>query len=109
MASPPIVANSVTPAVLAYRPPDPPLKEATPAKDRAFFADSEKKSLFSQDVSIEELTPWIGTELKGIQLSKLTNQQKDDLALLVAEVDTCEKSISEQPLTMCVAWCRILS
>jgi sulfonate dioxygenase len=90
MASPPIVTNSITPAVLAYQPPDSPLEEFTPAKDRAFFADTEKTSLFLQDVAVEELTPWIGTELKGIQLSKLTNQQKDDLALLVAEVDACE-------------------
>lgn len=34
------------------------------------------------------LTPSIivGTELNGVQLSKLTDQQKDELALLVAEV-----------------------
>lgn len=87
MASPPIVSNSVTPAVRAYQPPDAPLEEFTPAKDRAFFADPDKKFLLSQDVTVEELTPWIGTELKGIQLSKLTDQQKDDLALLVAEVN----------------------
>jgi sulfonate dioxygenase len=31
------------------------------------------------------LTPNVGTEIHGIQLSKLTNQQKDDLALLIAE------------------------
>jgi sulfonate dioxygenase len=31
------------------------------------------------------LTPNIGTEVHGIQLNKLTETQKDDLALLVAE------------------------
>lgn len=31
------------------------------------------------------MTPHIGTEIHGLQLSQLTNQQKDDLALLVAE------------------------
>lgn len=81
-----MVASSVTPAVLAYAPPDPPLKEFTPARDRAFFADPKKASLFAQASAVEELTPYIGTELKGIQLSELTKAQKDELALLVAEV-----------------------
>jgi alpha-ketoglutarate-dependent taurine dioxygenase len=31
------------------------------------------------------LTPNIGTEIHGIQLSQLTDQQKNDLSLLVAE------------------------
>jgi sulfonate dioxygenase len=31
------------------------------------------------------LTPNIGTEIHGIQLNNLTDKQKDDLALLVAE------------------------
>jgi sulfonate dioxygenase len=77
---------SLTEAVLKYTPPDPPLEEVTPAKDRALFADPTKASLFAQASAIEELTPHIGTELKGVQLSKLTAAQKDELALLVAEV-----------------------
>ncbi|KAF1814741.1 putative alpha-ketoglutarate-dependent sulfonate dioxygenase [Eremomyces bilateralis CBS 781.70] len=80
-----MVQNTITPALLAYSPPDPPLKEFTPAKDRAFFADTEKRSLLSAASAAEDLTPYIGTELKGIQLSQLTDQQKDELALLVAE------------------------
>jgi hypothetical protein len=82
-----MVANSISSAVLSYTPPDPPLKEFTPARDRAFFADPEKASLLGQATAVEEVTPLIGTELKGVQLSKLTDQQKDELALLVAEVD----------------------
>lgn len=31
------------------------------------------------------MTPHIGTEIHGLQLNKLTDTQKDDLALLVAE------------------------
>lgn len=81
-----MVANSLSPAVLSYKPPHPPLVEFTPARDRAFFADPKKTSLLAQVSAIEELTPYIGTELKGIQLSKLTDAQKDELALLVAEV-----------------------
>ncbi|EGR49572.1 uncharacterized protein TRIREDRAFT_30776, partial [Trichoderma reesei QM6a] len=56
-----------------------------PARDRAFFADPEKASLLSLATAVEEVTPLIGTELQGVQLSKLTDQQKDELALLVAE------------------------
>jgi sulfonate dioxygenase len=81
-----MVANSLSPAVLAYKSPHTALVEFTPARDRAFFADPKKASLLAQASEVEELTPYIGTELKGIQLSKLTDAQKDELALLVAEV-----------------------
>ncbi|OPB37208.1 putative alpha-ketoglutarate-dependent sulfonate dioxygenase [Trichoderma guizhouense] len=79
------VSTTITPAVLAYKPPHPALKEFEPARDRAFFADSAKASLLGLATAVEEVTPIIGTELKGVQLSKLTDQQKDELALLVAE------------------------
>lgn len=81
-----MAANLITPALLAYLPPDPPSEEFTPARDRAFFADPTKASLFSLASAVEEITPHIGTELKGVQLSALTGAQKDELALLVAEV-----------------------
>lgn len=81
-----MAANSITPALLSYVPPDPPLKEFTPARDRALFADPTKASLLSLASAVEEVTPHIGTELKGVQLSALTDAQKDELALLVAEV-----------------------
>lgn len=82
-----MIVNTISPAVLSYNPPDPPLKEFTPARDRAFFADPTKASLFAQASAVEEVTPHIGTELKGVQLSKSTDAQKDQLALLVAEVN----------------------
>lgn len=82
------VSTTITPAVLAYKPPHEALKEFVPARDRAFFADSEKASLLGLATAAEEVTPLIGTELKGVQLSKLSDQQKDELALLVAEVCT---------------------
>ena len=81
-----MVVNSLTPAVLAYTPPDPPLKEFAPARDRAFFADPKKQSLLADVSEVDELNPYIGTELKSIQLSRLTDAQKDELALLVNEV-----------------------
>ncbi|ETS02944.1 putative alpha-ketoglutarate-dependent sulfonate dioxygenase [Trichoderma reesei RUT C-30] len=79
------LTSTISPRVLAYKPPHPELKEFVPARDRAFFADPEKASLLSLATAVEEVTPLIGTELQGVQLSKLTDQQKDELALLVAE------------------------
>jgi sulfonate dioxygenase len=45
-----------------------------------------RSSLLSAATAVIELTPYIGTQLEGIQLSELTDLQKDELALLVAEV-----------------------
>ncbi|GAA5809523.1 hypothetical protein MFLAVUS_002932 [Mucor flavus] len=44
-----------------------------------------KASLFDNAEKIFDLTPNIGTEVHGLQLSALNDTQKDDLALLVAE------------------------
>ena len=49
-------------------------------------ADPEKQNLLhAPGVTVREITPNIGTELRGIQLSQLTTAQKDELALLAAE------------------------
>lgn len=51
-------------------------------------AKKDKSNLFSKDnadLKVTKLTPVIGTEIRGLQLSQLTDQQKDDLALLIAE------------------------
>ncbi len=53
--------------------------------DRGLDADKEKPNLFKSGASIEKLTPRIGTEIKGLQLSQLTDAQKNELALLIAE------------------------
>jgi sulfonate dioxygenase len=74
--------------IRSHIPPDPPHKEFVPPRDRAFFADPEKKQLLSQATKVEHLTESIGTLLHGIQLSQLNSAQKDELALLVAEVRT---------------------
>ncbi|KAF8522539.1 hypothetical protein JB92DRAFT_2785388 [Gautieria morchelliformis] len=60
-----------------------PLKEQ-PVTDRGLFADPEKKALFSAG-KVKQLTPTIGCEISGIDLRQLSNIQKDELALLVAE------------------------
>ncbi|KAI9259455.1 hypothetical protein BDA99DRAFT_560886 [Phascolomyces articulosus] len=54
-------------------------------KDPGLKADPKKSSLFDNAEKIFDLTPQIGTEVHGLQLNKLTEKQKDDLALLVAE------------------------
>ncbi|KAG2175921.1 hypothetical protein INT44_000399 [Umbelopsis vinacea] len=53
--------------------------------DRGHKADPKKAALLGAASEIIELTPHIGTEIHGVQLNQLTDQQKDELALLVAE------------------------
>ena len=48
-------------------------------------ADPQKTSLFSAAEKVIDLTAHIGTEVVGLQLKDLTDQQKDELALLIAE------------------------
>lgn len=53
--------------------------------DASSRADPEKKALFAAIPTKKDMTPNIGTEVSGIQLSQLTPQQRDELALWVAE------------------------
>ncbi|KAL3465251.1 hypothetical protein BJX64DRAFT_297622 [Aspergillus heterothallicus] len=63
----------------------PPLKEFTHA-DPGHRADKSYTTLlYAHGVQSTEITPNIGTEIVGIQLSSLTSAQKDELALLAAE------------------------
>jgi sulfonate dioxygenase len=55
-----------------------------PPKDRAHFADPEKKALFAVAKRVD-LTEGVGTLLENVQLSQLNEQQLDELALLVTE------------------------
>lgn len=48
-------------------------------------ADKSKKNLFAAASKVTDLTTYIGTEIEGLQLKDLTAEQKDELALLVAE------------------------
>lgn len=48
-------------------------------------ADREKKALFSKVKEVKHLTKYIGTELVGVQLADLNEQELDELALLIAE------------------------
>ncbi|BGP50948.1 hypothetical protein JCM10450v2_006874 [Rhodotorula kratochvilovae] len=81
----PTVSPLFNPIIASHIPPDPPHQPREPEPDRASFADPEKKALFAAASKVDNLTGSIGTELHGIQLKDLTAQQKDELALLVAE------------------------
>lgn len=47
--------------------------------------DPAKRALFSAAEKVIDLTAHIGTEIVGLQLKDLTDQQKDELGLLIAE------------------------
>lgn len=53
--------------------------------DAGTRADPEKKALFSAAEKVIDLTKNIGTEIIGLQLKDLTDEQKDELGLLIAE------------------------
>lgn len=49
-------------------------------------ADSSFKDLLPADkAQVTEITPYIGSEVRGVQLSQLTDAGKDQLALFVAQ------------------------
>ena len=56
-----------------------------PFIDKAIGSDSQKKQLLSAATEVKHLTPAIGTELVGLQLTALNDTQKNELARLVAE------------------------
>lgn len=54
--------------------------------DRGFAGDAAFKSLRDvEGVKFRQISPKLGLEVEGIQLSSLTDQQKNDIALLVEE------------------------
>lgn len=53
--------------------------------DAGSRADPEKKALFNAAKQVIHLSNHIGTEIVGLQLKDLTDRQKDELALLIAE------------------------
>ncbi|KAK4146879.1 uncharacterized protein C8A04DRAFT_34452 [Dichotomopilus funicola] len=54
-------------------------------QDAGARADKSKKNLLSAATKVTDLTTHIGTEIEGIQLKDLTPEQRDELALLIAE------------------------
>ena len=62
----------------------PPLKPFT-HYEHGRDADPRFPILFTEATSVTELTPSIGSEIRGIQLSTLTREGKDQLALFTAQ------------------------
>lgn len=61
-----------------------PLEEIPIPQDRGLFADPEYKELFAAATNVEHINPTFGTILHGVVLSKLNDEQKDQLARLVS-------------------------
>lgn len=59
----------------------PPLEDIA-VTDRAQYADPDKKALFAAAKKVKNLTPAIGTEVIGIDLRQLSDQQKDELCVI---------------------------
>lgn len=59
--------------------------EDRPHIDAGACADKSKSALLSAAKEVIHLTKNIGTEIVGLQLKDLTGQQRDELALLIAE------------------------
>ncbi|EFW99864.1 alpha-ketoglutarate-dependent taurine dioxygenase [Grosmannia clavigera kw1407] len=56
-----------------------------PYVDAGARADKSKKHLLGAATKVTDLTVNIGTEIEGLQLKDLTDEQRDELALLIAE------------------------
>ncbi|KAJ5676181.1 Taurine catabolism dioxygenase TauD/TfdA [Penicillium macrosclerotiorum] len=59
--------------------------EAFTHVDHGKYADQSFKDLLQEGSHVQKLTPTIGSEITGVQLSSLTSAGKDQLALLVAQ------------------------
>lgn len=78
------VHPAFNPKITRHVPPETVRKPLSVEKDRASYADPEKKTLFAVAKRVD-LTESIGTVLEDVQLSQLSPQQLDELALLVTE------------------------
>ena len=81
---PTTIHPAFNPKINGHIPPEPIREESFPEKDRASFADPEKKALLAVANRVD-LTESIGTVLENVQLSQLREKQLDELALLVTE------------------------
>ncbi|KAL8720534.1 MAG: hypothetical protein Q9225_002626 [Loekoesia sp. 1 TL-2023] len=61
----------------------PPLSEV-PYQDKGLQGDPRFRNLLASATDVFDYNPKIGTEIHGVNLAKLTNAQKDDLARLIS-------------------------
>ncbi|KAH0547655.1 hypothetical protein FGG08_000144 [Glutinoglossum americanum] len=59
------------------------LKEV-PYEDKGLLGDQQFRNLLNAATDVFDYTPKIGTEIQGVRLAKLTKEQKNDLARLIA-------------------------
>ncbi len=106
---PTVVHPHYNPKIKAHTPPDLPLEEFTPPKDRGSYADPEKKALFAVARSVD-LTESIGTPipyLKDLSRHKLIGSHRN-------VAGECPAKSIEYPATRrasCTskrAWCCLL-
>lgn len=62
-----------------------PAKYLTEHTDAGLRADPAKPNLLGPNVITNDISPYIGTEVKGVQISQLTNAGLDELALYAAQ------------------------
>ena len=55
------------------------------ADEPGLRADPAKESLLRGATRVEKITPRVGTEIRGVQISELDKKGLDELALLAAE------------------------
>lgn len=58
--------------------------EPVPYEDRGIRGDPKFRNLLQDATAVFDYTPKIGTEIHGVDLSKLNDAQRDDLARLIA-------------------------
>lgn len=78
-------------------------------RDHGLDADPTYQELLAPGVITNDLTPTIGTEVTGVQLSKLSNAGKDQLARFVAErkvVAFRDQDFADLPITEAVEFGR---
>ncbi|KAK9369791.1 hypothetical protein V1509DRAFT_657594 [Lipomyces kononenkoae] len=78
--------------------------------DPGLRANPSLPNLFSKvntDLKVKSLTPKFGTEVRGLQLSELTSEGKDELALFVAQrgvVVFREQDLKDKPIDWLLAY-----
>ncbi|TWU70758.1 hypothetical protein ED733_001625 [Metarhizium rileyi] len=83
--------------------------EAIDFKDHAFDADKGLPDLLGPESRIRNLTPVLGAEVFGVQLSQLTPRAKDQLALLTNDKKVLvfrEQDFASLPIKEAVDYCR---
>lgn len=49
------------------------------------FADKAKRTLLNESTTVKHLSPYLGTEISGVQISQLSKEGLNELALYAAE------------------------